>query len=63
MIKTKKLEMDGAGRINYVDACLNEDEISSAVECGFEHRPYNGSVLVVMKNGEKLYTSLKIEDL
>ena len=63
MIKTRKYFMTGNGSLDHKDIAINPDDISSVSECGFECQPYTGLTLVAMKNGDKFYTSLRLEDL
>jgi len=62
-IKTQKYFMTGNGGLGHKDVAINTDDISNIVECGFESRPYTGLRKISMKNGDKFYSSLRIEDL
>lgn len=62
-IKAKRYFITGNGSLDYHITYINKSEISNIYECGYESRPYTGLNLVLMKNGDRFYSDLKIQDI
>ena len=63
LIKTKKGVRNGSGNVDYKETIVNIDEISSATVCDYSDRPFQGCLKLSMNNGDKFYTTLRIDEI